>query len=204
MNWIEVSIFTETAGIDMLCSRLTDVGIRQFAIQDANDFDEFLNSENPKWDYIDDSLVAMMSDCETKVTVYLPDNNQGAEMMLSMNSVLSQLKCEAAECGYNWGRLTTECSKVRESDWADNWKRYFKPLKIGKRLVIKPSWEQYSETGDRTVLELDPASSFGTGQHHTTRLCLELLEKAVRKNDSILDLGCGSGILSVAGILLGA
>ena len=86
---------------------------------------------------------------------------------------------------------------------ANNWKQYFKPLKVGDKLVVKPSWEPLEET-DRTVLEIDPESSFGTGQHNTTQLCLELLEKTLHENDKVLDLGCGSGILSIAALLLGA
>ncbi|MBP1549944.1 MAG: 50S ribosomal protein L11 methyltransferase, partial [Oscillospiraceae bacterium] len=87
---------------------------------------------------------------------------------------------------------------------ANNWKQYFKPLTVGDKLVIKPSWEEYNKTDDRIILEIDPASSFGTGQHNTTQLCLELIEKNLNKGDRLLDLGCGSGILSIASILLGA
>ena len=93
---------------------------------------------------------------------------------------------------------------MKEDDWANNWKQYFKPLPVGRNLLIKPSWEEIPEQNQRIILEIDPASSFGTGQHHTTRLCLELLEEVIQKQDKILDLGCGSGILSIGGILLGA
>jgi len=96
-------------------------------------------------------------------------------------------------------------SKVDDADWADNWKQYFKPLEIGDNIVIKPTWETYD--GDRkTILELDPGSSFGTGQHETTALCLELVEKYMQShpNASVLDMGCGSGILGIAALALGA
>ena len=102
-----------------------------------------------------------------------------------------------------FGRLAVELSNVKEEDWANNWKQYFKPLKVGEKLLVKPSWEEYDGSDNRTILEVDPASSFGTGQHNTTKLCLELLEKAVNGHERILDLGCGSGILSIGGILLG-
>lgn len=103
-----------------------------------------------------------------------------------------------------FGRLATELSNVREEDWANNWKQYFKPLTVGDKLVIKPSWEKYDGNDSRTILEIDPESSFGTGQHNTTQLCLELLEECLNEGDRVLDIGCGSGILSIAALLLGA
>ena len=95
-------------------------------------------------------------------------------------------------------------TSIREEDWANNWKQYFKPFKVGEKLVIKPSWEEYDNSDGRIILEIDPASSFGTGKHHTTRLCLEVLEKYLNKGDKLLDMGCGSGILSIGAMLLGA
>ena len=86
----------------------------------------------------------------------------------------------------------------------NNWKKYFKPTKIGEQMLIKPSWEPLPQAGDRIVLEIDPSSSFGTGTHETTRLCIEALETMVHPGDEVLDMGCGSGILSVAAALLGA
>lgn len=201
MEWTEVNIYTATAGIELLCAKLMDIGIKGFVIQDAEDFNEFLENKNGKWDYIDEDLMGL-STCETKITVYLPSNSQGADMLLSIRTMLSQMKSDDADDVY--GRLEAELSSIREEDWANNWKQYFKPVKIGEKLVIKPSWEEYENDGSRIVLEIDPASSFGTGQHHTTRLCLELLEKSLKKGDWILDMGCGSGILSIGAMLLGA
>ena len=102
-----------------------------------------------------------------------------------------------------FGRLAVELSGIKEEDWANNWKAYYKPLEIGERLVVRPSWEAIGDT-DRVVLSLDPGMAFGTGTHQTTRLCLEFLERLVKNGDEMLDLGCGSGILSIAGLLLGA
>ncbi len=201
MEWTEVNIYTTTKGIELLCSNLMDIGIKGFAIQDAEDFNEFLENKNGKWDYIDEDLMGL-SECETCITVYLPGNSQGADMLMSIRSMLSSLKSE--DINNLYGRLEAELSSIREEDWANNWKQYFKPITIGKKLVIKPSWEEYENTDNRIVLEIDPASSFGTGQHHTTRLCLELLEKSMNGAETILDLGCGSGILSIGAILLGA
>lgn len=201
MEWTEVNIFTSTEGIELLCSKLMDIGIKGFVIQDAEDFNEFLENKNGKWDYIDDDLMGL-SQCETRITVYLPSNSQGVDMLASIRSMLLEMK--SADTEGRLGRLEAELSSIREEDWANNWKQYFKPVEIGERLVIKPSWEEYENTSERIVLEIDPASSFGTGQHHTTRLCLELLEKKLAKGDRILDMGCGSGILSIGAMLLGA
>lgn len=201
MEWTEVNIYTETAGIDLLCSKLMDIGIKGFVIQDADDFNEFLENKNGQWDYIDEDLMGL-SQCETRITVYLPANSQGADMLSSIRTMLAELKASDSDNAY--GRLEAELSSIREEDWANNWKQYFKPIKVGEKLVIKPSWEDYDEDGKRIILEIDPASSFGTGQHHTTRLCLELLEKSLNAGDKLLDMGCGSGILSIGAMLLGA
>lgn len=201
MEWTEVNIYTSTAGVDLLCSKLMDIGIKGFVIRDSKDFNEFLENKSTQWDYIDEDLMGL-STCETCVTVYLPGNSQGADMLVSIKAMLSNMK--GSDDGNEYGRLEAELSNIHEEDWANNWKQYFKPLKVGKKLVIKPSWESYDNDDDRIILEIDPASSFGTGQHHTTRLCLELLEKSLKQGDNILDLGCGSGILSIGAMLLGA
>ena len=201
MNWTEVNIYTTTEGIDPVCGCLLGIGVTGFAIRDSKDFEEFLNDKTGNWDYIDDDLMNMR-DCETCVTVYLPDDSQGADMLSALRSEMSALGERDENKAF--GRLAVELANVREEDWANNWKQYFKPLTVGERLVIKPSWEEYDPTDGRTVLEIDPALSFGTGQHNTTQLCLELIEKNLRDGDRVLDLGCGSGILSIAAVLLGA
>lgn len=89
-------------------------------------------------------------------------------------------------------------------DWMNNWRKYFKPMPVGERLLIRPTWEDEYDAGGRAVLHLEPGLAFGTGTHETTRLCMELLEKYVKSGDTMLDMGCGSGILSVAALLLGA
>ncbi len=178
-----------------------DIGIKGFVIKDSADFNEFLENKNGQWDYIDEDLMGL-ADCETCITVYLPENNQGADMLTSIKNMLADVKKSDSDGVY--GRLEAELASIREEDWANNWKQYFKPFTIGEKLAVKPSWEDYSGDDGRKILEIDPASSFGTGQHHTTRLCLELLEKSVKEGDKILDMGCGSGILSIAAMLLGA
>ena len=201
MDWTEVDIYTSTEGIDALTGVLMGVGINGFAIKDSADFDEFLNNKTINWDYIDDDLMGLKN-CETAVTVYLPENAQGLEMLSMIKTELAALK--ARDSDGSFGRLEYELKNVREEDWANNWKQYFKPMSIGDNLLIKPSWEQIPEGCDKKILEIDPGSSFGTGQHNTTRLCLELIEKHISEGDKVLDLGCGSGILSIGAVLLGA
>ncbi|MGN0593947.1 MAG: 50S ribosomal protein L11 methyltransferase [Hominimerdicola sp.] len=201
MNWIEIDIFTTTEGIEPLTGSLLGMGINGFAIKDAKDFDDFLNDKDANWDYIDDDLMGLKN-CETTVTVYLPENAQGLENLEAVKLELKALKNRDSENAF--GRLEYELKNVKEEDWANNWKQYFKPLCIGEKLLIKPSWEQVNEGETRKILEIDPASSFGTGQHNTTQLCLELVEKNISEGDKILDLGCGSGILSIGALLLGA
>ncbi len=201
MNWTEVNIFTAADGIEPVCGCLLRIGITGFVIKDSRDFEDFLNNKTGNWDYIDDDLMNL-KDCETCVTVYLPENSQGADMLCSVKNEMLELKKRDTE--NKFGRLAVELSNVKEEDWANNWKQYFKPLTVGEKLLIKPSWESYENQDNKIVLEIDPASSFGTGQHNTTQLCLELLEKNLNQGDRILDIGCGSGILSIAGILLGA
>lgn len=201
MNWIETQIITASAGVDALCAMLTDLGIKGFSIADPADFQEFLQNKEGKWDYIDQDLLGMAQG-DTTVTVYLPDNAQGAEQLVALRAMLAQI--HARDDAQLFGTLELTLKNVREEDWANNWKQYFKPFTVGERLLIKPSWEMCENPWNRAVLEIDPASSFGTGQHHTTRLCLELLEQLMRPGDRVLDLGCGSGILSIGALLLGA
>lgn len=201
MNWIETQIITASAGVDALCAMLTDLGIKGFSIADPADFQEFLQNKEGKWDYIDLDLLGMAQG-DTTVTVYLPDNAQGAEQLVALRAMLAQI--HARDDAQLFGTLELTLKNVREEDWANNWKQYFKPFTVGERLLIKPSWEMCENPWNRAVLEIDPASSFGTGQHHTTRLCLELLEQLMHPGDRVLDLGCGSGILSIGALLLGA
>ena len=201
MNWVEVEIFTTTEGIEPLTGSLLGMGINGFVIKDSAEFDEFLNDKTMNWDYIDDDLMGLKN-CETTVTVYLPDNAQGLENLEAVKLELKALN--GRDTDNLFGRLEYELKNVREEDWANNWKKYFKPLTVGQKFLIKPSWEEAAPDETRKILEIDPASSFGTGQHNTTQLCLELIESYVKPGDTLLDLGCGSGILSIAAILLGA
>ncbi|MDO5125730.1 MAG: 50S ribosomal protein L11 methyltransferase [Ruminococcus sp.] len=201
MNWVEIDIYTTSEGVEPLTGCLLNAGINGFAIKDSADFESFLSDKTANWDYIDDDLMGLKN-CETTVTVYLPENAQGHENLEVIKAELKALK--ARETDVSFGRLEYCLKNVKEEDWENNWKQYFKPLQIGTKILVKPSWEKIDENESRKILEIDPASSFGTGQHNTTQLCLELIEANVKENDKLLDLGCGSGILSIGAVLLGA
>lgn len=200
MDFKQVDIYTESEAVQVLVMQLSELGLNGFVIHDKADFEEFLENKEYNWDYVDDSLMNLKN-VDTHITCYIQDNEQGAEMLSALKGTLTELKERSPEF---YGSLEVKLDNVREEDWADNWKQYYKPFNIGKRLTIKPSWETVEPEQNRRILEIDPASSFGTGQHHTTRLVMEILEETVQPGDKLLDLGTGSGILSIAALLLDA
>ncbi|WP_069997924.1 50S ribosomal protein L11 methyltransferase [Cellulosilyticum sp. I15G10I2] len=201
MNWLEVTIYTSKQGLEIITGVLLQLGVTGFVVQDPDDFDEFLKGWGTEWDYMDEE-VEKLKDSETSITVYFADNMQGNETFVELKNILARLK--ASDTEQNYGELTLELGNVNEEDWANNWKQYFKPFEVGEKFVIKPSWEEYKGQTNRMILEIDPNSSFGTGQHYTTQLCICQLEKSITQDCRVLDMGCGSGILSVAAVLLGA
>ena len=132
---------------------------------------------------------------------YVADCPENYEKVEAAKEAVARLN--TLDLGVDLGSLAVTVRTVDEEDWANNWKQYYKPLLIGKRLLVLPCWEQQPET-DRVVLKLDPGMAFGTGAHHTTRMCLEFLERVMEPGLDMLDMGCGSGILSIAARLLGA
>lgn len=201
MNWIEAKITTTSEGIDEISTLLISAGIGGFSVQDAGEFEEFLADTRVHWDYIDEEVLKLR-ECITTLTFYLPETPEGMESLGLVKDSLLQLR-KKDESG-SLGTLELTFRTVREEDWAENWKQYFKPIPVGSKLLIKPSWETVKDTEGRLILEIDPKMSFGTGTHQTTKLCLEELESVIRPGDKVLDMGCGSGILSVAALLLGA
>ncbi len=202
MNWIEVSIYTTTNGIEIINGALIKLGINDAVIEDASVFEDFLQDDTMNWDYYDDEL-AKMKDCESCIKVYLADNNQGNEWLQKINEFIEKLQDDNKDI--DLGRLQIETRVLNDEDWANNWKQYFKPFIVSDKIIIKPSWEEYKESIEgKIVLEIDPGMSFGTGQHHTTRLCIEQIIKHLDTDMDVLDMGCGSGILSIAAVLLGA
>ena len=199
MDFLKTDVYTEPQAVDVLVMQLSELGINGFEIHNSADFNEFLEDKDANWDYVDDSLMGL-KDVPTHITLYLQDNTQGLETLAQLKGVLSELHRLHSDF---YGSLEIKVGNVREEDWANNWKQYYKPFNVGKKLIVKPSWETVGDTGGRKIIEIDPASSFGTGQHHTTKMVMELLEGYVKGGEKMLDLGCGSGILSVAGLKLG-
>jgi len=202
VNWTEVTIETAKAGLDVLCALLTDIGFKGFSIHDPDDFDELMAGKVGHWDYLEEGLEAELTAGAPSVTVYVPENAQGAEQMQAIKDLIQQLK--KREDAADFGTLNVNGKGIREEDWANNWKQYFRPLPTGEKLWITPTWVDEPIPEGRKALRIDPGSSFGSGQHDTTRLCLGLLEECVTPDCRVLDIGCGSGILSIGAMLLGA
>lgn len=206
MYWIEAVVHTTTEGIEPVAGRLLMNGITGYAVEDKCDFNEFLEGEGVFFDYVEDDLLKL-KDCETTVKFYVAENAQGIETLMAVRKSIEALKMLDTDGSFGTLEVTTS-DKIEEEDWENNWKKYFKPFSVGKNLCIKPSWEELpEELSEKTVIEIDPSSSFGTGSHTTTRLCLEMVEKYIKKAAEpiqVLDMGCGSGILGIAASLLGA
>ena len=201
MNWIKVSVFTTSEGIEPVSGRLYQLGISGLEIEDEQDFKDFLENNKQNWDYVDEELVKKMEG-ETKVKTYVSDDTEGRELLIAIKSTLSELK--QLDANNEFGRLEIELDNMTEQDWANNWRQYFHQMEIGEKVMIKPEWEELNKPTDRVVFNIEPGMSFGTGSHYTTQLCIESLEKYITQGVKMLDLGCGSGILSIISLLLGA
>lgn len=200
-NFIQIDIYTSSEAIDGITGALCEYGINGFEIHDGADFEDFLADKNSNWDYVDDSLMGLKN-AEPRITVYVHENAQGQETLAAIRNLVEEYSSNNSDGFY--GNIRIELANVKEEDWANNWKQYYKPFRVGKSLIIKPSWEEFSpKNGDR-IIEIDPASTFGTGQHHTTKMVMETLEDVMTGGERVLDLGCGSGILTIAAFLLGA
>ena len=200
MNWIKSIIHTTSAGIESVVGGLLNIGINGTQIEDEADFNDFLEHNKEFWDLVDDELIEQKKG-GTKVIFYLADNEYLSENIANVKGMLAFLK--SFDTDGKFGELTLETESVCEEDWANNWKKYFKVLEIGEKITICPIWENVPET-DRIVFKINPGMSFGTGTHHSTKMCIEELEKIIKPGDEVLDIGCGSGILSIVSLLLGA
>lgn len=199
MKFHKITVHASSLGVEFIQGVLMGAEAFCFEIIDPTDLQELLDTQYVPFDYVDDALLETKGD-EPKVRVYLADNSQGRE---KMEFILDGIEALRNETEFDLGSLKTEISETDDSEWADNWKEFFHPLPIGNSFVVKPTWEDW-EGEDRIVLEIDPESSFGSGQHETTSLCLEALEDIPLENVSVLDMGCGSGILGIGALLLGA
>ena len=202
MEWIEVFVATSKMGLEPVEGVLYQCGLNGLMIHDEADFAEFLENPNREWDYVADELVEEKQEQTTGITFFLRDNLYGREQLSQIKSALQSVK--ETEKELDLGSLEVTMKNVAEEDWANNWKKYFKPFPVGDKIMIKPSWEELPAQTDKIILKIDPGHIFGTGTHETTQLCMELIEKYVKKDDMVLDIGCGSGILSIASLLLDA
>lgn len=211
MEYIEVKVYTTTEGIDHVSGIFLAAGVEGFVVEDKHDYEELMEKKNSyDWDYVDESLESL-ANVETNLTAYLEKTEEGYAQLDQICKEVDRLAtfdaCGAFEDIVGLlGRLKVVVKDVRDEDWKDNWKAYFKPEKITDRIVIKPSWESYEkQTEDELVLEIDPGAAFGTGKHPTTVMCIRLMEEFIKEGKrTVLDVGCGSGILSIAAGLLGA
>ena len=198
MNWLELHINTNHKGLDPVTALLSSLGIDSVVIDDETDFQEFLENNHQYWDYVDEDLEKQMAG-KSRITFYLADDSTAGETVTAVKIALTALKKERSDLG----SLELSMEGVQDSDWENNWKQFYKPMEIGDRLLVIPEWETADPKG-RVTLILNPGLTFGTGSHPTTRLCLKALERYIHGGESVLDLGCGSGILSIAALRLGA
>ena len=200
MNWAEVRVSTTPEGIEILTGFLMAHGVNGVMIEDAGDFNRFLNDTTIHWDYVDEELMKM-AECETAVKFYLPDNPQGFEML---NQIRADLLTLQADQEIDLGELQTTISYQEEEDWETAWKKYYRPIVVSDTLAVVPEWEKFDAGEGQMVLRMDPGMAFGSGSHDTTRLCLTFLDQEKPVGLKVLDMGCGSGILSIGALLLGA
>ena len=197
MKYLELTIHTTSEASELVAELASEEGAQGVSIIDRSDLDE--RGEYAKWDSVDDEFISSMPEDVVVKAVFSADRPEEARGAMVRMGALA-----AEDVGYPVGTLEMSLDEHDDAEWADAWKAYFKPFKVGRRLVVKPSWEEYEAVQDELVLELDPGMAFGTGTHETTSLCLELLEDSVSGGESVLDVGCGSGILAVAAMKLGA
>ena len=198
MEWLELKIDTSPSGLDAVTELLEQQGVTGVMIDDEADFKEFLEQNRQYWDYVDEALLREKTGV-SRVTFYLERNEAALDVIARVRMAMSDLKKARPECG----PLLLTIDNVADADWENNWKKFYKPMEIGERLLVVPQWEKARDDG-RVKLVLNPGLTFGTGSHATTRLCLQALDKYIRGGEKILDLGCGSGILSIAALVLGA
>ncbi len=202
MDFLEAFVETSEIGIEMASGVVYANGVTGIMVEDQRDFSEFMKDPNRQWDYIDDELMKQKLTQKNGITFFVTDNASGIETLNAIKADLKRVKDE--EKIFDVGSFNLTVKNVKEEDWANNWKKYFKPFPVGDKVVIKPSWEEYEEKEGRVVLNIDPGHIFGTGSHETTKGCIEFIEKFVSGGERVADIGCGSGILAIAALLLGA
>ena len=189
-QWLEVTLPVPAGELDRVCDVLTANGMSGLVVEEEGEFLRFLEQNRQYWDYVDEGLAQRMKGA-SRVKFYVPDNEEGQRLLRAYLAGLEQYEPQTVS--------------LREEDWATSWQKYYQPIPVGKRIYIVPAWMRGQRVPEgRSPLYLNPGLTFGTGSHATTQLCLELLEEAVEPGCRVLDLGCGSGILAIAALALGA
>ena len=189
IKWLEVTLDTTEAELDGLCARLTGNGVTGFAVEDEEDFKTFLEQNRQYWDYVDEDLLEKMRGV-CRVKFYVTDDADGRAQLEQWLTGIEQ---------------PYTLTSLGDNDWAHSWQKYYKPMPVGERIYIVPEWERDKPVPEgKTPLYLNPGLTFGTGSHASTQLCLMGLEEYTVPGKPVLDLGCGSGILSIAALVLGA
>lgn len=196
-EWIEITVVTSSEAVEAVSGIFYNTGVKGVSIMDSEDV-EFKKRNPGDWDYFDEKILDIKEGAVVK-GYYKNDEH--------LEDYIQYIKANVEELpkwGFDKGAGTVDVIKVNEEDWENNWKKYYKPTKIGNKIVVKPIWEEYEAKEDELIVELDPGMAFGTGTHETTRMCMKSLEKYVKKESRVFDIGTGSGILAISAAKLGA
>lgn len=199
MKWTEVLIKVDPQAVEAVTDILYGLGAQGVAIDEPVDV-ERLREDELYWDYIDEKLLENDTE-ETKIMAYFSEEETNLPEKIAV--IREKIK-NLTEFGLSIGSGAVELSNVNQEDWESAWKQYFKPVHVTDRIVVKPEWESYEAEEGELVIEIDPGMAFGTGTHETTSMCINQIEKNLKSGDKVIDIGCGSGILSMASVLLGA
>lgn len=201
MEWLELTIDSASRGIGLLEAALTLNGYDSFIIDDEDEFHSFLETNRDYWDIVDEELENSLVGV-SRVRLYLEDRPDAPEEIARLRELLAGLLEAWPEAGL--GSLRLSLANVKDEDWENNWKQYYQPIPIGKRLLVVPKWMEPDRSEGRIPVLLDPGMIFGTGAHASTQMCMLRLEELIRGGEEVLDLGSGSGILSITALRLGA
>lgn len=199
MEWLEAVVHTTTFGSDLVSDEMMALGAAGTEIVDRADVPD-PRQPGVYWELYDPAMIDAMPD-DVLVKAWFERGEKERETIEAVRAHLEQLR---AQGGADLGTLRLELSGVKDEDWSENWKKYYKPFRIGTHLVVKPTWEAYQPSPEDLIIELDPGMAFGTGTHETTRLVCGLIEKYLTPGQRVLDVGTGSGILSICASKLGA
>lgn len=197
-TWIEVRVITKSEALEPISGIFYSLDCKGVAIEDPEDI--LGREQGPlTWDFADINVLEHKGKVAV-VKAYFAEEDNIEDVLQYVNERLTELK----EMGLDLGEAKVEHEKMYEEDWANTWKQYYKPSKVGEKIVVKPIWEEYEAKDGELVVDLDPGMAFGTGTHETTRMCIQALERYVKEESTVFDVGCGSGILAIAAAKLGA